>query len=134
MHPLEQIFRKIHKKSGGSGSFAINNGTQKILNRNSVVFGQNRKNKKSLLYRVLVGLPAYGRRIAGDQAVTMFFDELPKIIKKSSLWKNLDHDYFLDFIELIQKQEKIRQKLRDRGNWYGYKRRGYHYHRRRLSR
>ncbi len=119
---LSRVFAKnVHsiaagnRGSGGSGSFTINNGTQKILNRNSVVFGQNRENKKSLLFRVLVGLPAYGRRIAGDQAVTMFFDELPRIIEKSTLWKNLDHEYFFDFVEIIQKQEKIRQELRDGG-------------------
>lgn len=110
-----QSISAASRGSGGSGTFLINHGTQKILNRNSVIFSANSKNKKSLLLRILVGLPANGRRIAGEEAVTMFFEELPKIMENSCFWSNLDHDYFFDLVELIQKQEKIRQNLRDEG-------------------
>lgn len=99
-----------NRGSGGSGKFVINHGTQKILNRNSVVMRDG-----GFVVRLLAGMPAYGRRIAGDQAEEMFFGELPRIIDRSLFWKNVDQSVFKRFVDLIQKQETIRAGLSERG-------------------
>jgi predicted ABC-class ATPase len=69
----------------------------------------------TIVIRLLAGLPAFGRRIAGDHALEMFFEELPAVVRDALFWKRLDHSYFFVFVDLMQKQEKIRSQLRERG-------------------
>ena len=99
-------FAKGDRGTGKSGVFAINHGSQKILNRNSIVIKNG-----YLEARLLVGLPAFGRRIAGFHAEEMFFKELPKIIEQSLFYKNIETNYLYSFVHLIEKQEFIRAKL-----------------------
>jgi predicted ABC-class ATPase len=110
---IAKSIRKVTKGNrgtGNSGVFAINYGTQKILLRNSVI-----TNGKDLQVRLLVGLPAYGRKIDAIQAEEMFFEELPEMVNQTLFWKNLDHKYFHSFVNLIEKQEYIRAMLPELG-------------------
>lgn len=110
------IFGNIRKLStgnrgtGNSGKFVIHSGGQKILERNAVVIDGDQ-----LRVRLLIGLPAYGRNIAADQAQEMFFGELPEIVKQSLNWRKLDPKFFNGFVNLIEKQETIRSQLEPQG-------------------
>jgi len=97
---------KLKRGTGNSGIFAVNHGTQKILERNHMLIVDD-----ELVLHLHAGMPAFGRRIAGQQAEEMFFDELPQIIKESFTWKKLDFRYFYSFINLVDKQHAIRQAL-----------------------
>ena len=101
---------KLKRGTGNSGVFAVNHGTQKILERNHMLITGD-----DLVLHLHAGMPAFGRRIAGRQAEEMFFDELPKIIGESFVWQKLDSRYFYSFINLVDKQNAIRQALPKRG-------------------
>jgi len=65
--------------------------------------------------RLLAGLPAYGRKIAGDQAVEMLTDELPLLIEETLNWDRLDSRYFESFVGLYDKQEWLREQVQQIG-------------------
>lgn len=97
---------KSNRGTGNSGVFVITYGKQKILERNSIVIQGD-----ELIVRLMVGLPAFGRRVAAIQATEMFFDELPAVIDECFYWAKLDSRYFNSFVHLIEKQEFIRKQL-----------------------
>ncbi len=99
-----------HRGTGNSGVFAIHSGGQEILDRNSVHIRDGK-----LEVRLLAGLPAYGRKIAGDQALEMLTEELPLLIEESLTWNKLDKRYFESFVNLYGKQEWLREQVRKLG-------------------
>jgi predicted ABC-class ATPase len=66
-----------HRGSGKSGALGIEAGGQQILERTSVVI-----DREIMELRLTVGLPAAGRTVMGMEAVTIFFEDLPKIIQQ----------------------------------------------------
>ena len=58
-----------------------------------------------------MGLPAYGRTIAGLHAAAMFFDELPRIIQASLLYENLDGCALQRHIETAEDADFLRSRL-----------------------
>jgi predicted ABC-class ATPase len=66
-----------HRGSGKSGGLAIDAGGAEILERTSVVIEGDR-----LELRLTVGLPGAGRTVMAMEAVTIFFEDLPKIIQQ----------------------------------------------------
>jgi predicted ABC-class ATPase len=64
--------------SGKSGLIAIDRPGQEILSRTAVMVDE-----KSVEARIVVGLPAAGRRVLGKQAAAMLCDDLPAIVEAS---------------------------------------------------
>ncbi len=95
---------------GKSGIIAIDRPGQEVLERTSLFI-----NKDYVEARFIMGLPAFGRRIAGRHAEDMFFQELPKIIDSSLQFINLDARKLYEHIETIEDADYLRNKLDELG-------------------
>ena len=96
--------------SGNSGEIRIEVPGQEILERSSVIISG-----EFIEVRFRVGLPAFGRRIAGEQAISMFFDELPQIVSHSLFYQNLDSSVLYRHVEVSEDADELRSKLGERG-------------------
>jgi len=86
-------FSKGDRGSGKSGAVFIAQPGQEILARSAVVLKED-----WIELRFRVGLPAFGRRIAGRQAAAIFMEELPAIVEHSLPFE-------------IQQEDKLREHL-----------------------
>lgn len=84
--------------TGHSGVISIDAGEQSVLARSAVVI-----NDRWIEARLRVGLPASGRTILGDDAIAMFCEELPEIVRRGLLWPGtedgLEAEHFVGVIE-----------------------------------
>ncbi|RLE41605.1 ATPase [Candidatus Woesearchaeota archaeon] len=99
---------KGRRGTGKSGLIAMEEPGQEILERSSVFVCES-----YVEARFVMGLPAFGRRIAGREAEEMFFNELPRIIKDSLLFANLDEDKLTQHIETSEDAHFLRNKLQE---------------------
>ena len=99
-----------NRGTGRSGFIGINCGRQEILERTSVLVDES-----FVEARFVGGLPAMGRRIAGRQAEEMLLQEIPEIVSRSLICRNLDADQLRAHIEVAEDQEWIRAELPKRG-------------------
>ncbi len=105
---------KGNRGSGSSGVIDIEINGQKILMRNAVLISTD-----FIEVRLVIGLPAADRHVAGLQAQTMLFTELPKIIEQALYYKNLSSKELIDTVHSAEDQEVLRQSLKDRG-WVAF--------------
>lgn len=99
-----------NRGSGGSGLITMSRPGQEILERSSVV--------TTHLYaeaRFGMGLPAFGRTVAGKHAQAMFFEELPRIIRFSLIFGNLDGDALYRHIETAEDADFLRNEIEGLG-------------------
>ncbi len=99
-----------NRGSGGSGLITMSRPGQEILERSSVV--------TTHLYaeaRFGMGLPAFGRTVAGKHAHAMFFEELPKIVRFSLIFGNLDSDALHRHIETAEDADFLRNEIEGLG-------------------
>lgn len=87
---------------------------QKILPRASLVVTE-----EHVEARVYVNLPARQRRILGDSAKDVFFEDLPRIVNHSLIYCNLDEAEVEEFVNLMEDADQIRQVLPTRG-WVSF--------------
>ncbi|MCG6968377.1 MAG: ABC-ATPase domain-containing protein, partial [Gammaproteobacteria bacterium] len=97
---------KGHRGSGGSGEVNIETSRQQVLQRNAIVV-----DKEYVEARLVVGLPANGRRVAGRQAIAIFFDELPKVVEHSLHYNQLNRNALQQHVESLEDQEALRLQL-----------------------
>ncbi len=96
--------------TGRGGLIWIEAGGQKILARSSVVIvGGN------IEVRFRVGLPARGRRILGQEAISIFFTELPKIISFALIYDKREYNSIKNFVELFVDVAFLRDMLSEKG-------------------
>lgn len=96
--------------SGKSGIISIDPPGQEILDRTSAFIDDSH-----VEVRFVMGLPAFGRRIAGMQAKTMFFEELPHIVRDSLYFKNLDKKALFEHVEVAEDADCLRNQLKEKG-------------------
>ncbi len=99
-------FCRGNRGTGNSGIISIDRPGQEILERTSVLVTE--------LYveaRFVMGLPAFGRTVAGKHAEAMFFDELPQIVRSSLLYMNLDAKALYKHIEVAEDADSLREQL-----------------------
>jgi predicted ABC-class ATPase len=92
--------------TGGSGRIKIVPVGQAILERTSAFVDQ-----QQVEVRFTIGLPAFGRRIAGRQAVDLFCDILPQIVESSLLYAHLDPSELLQHVETAEDMDWLRSQL-----------------------
>ena len=92
--------------SGKSGAIEIDRPGQEVLKTSSMVIIDG-----CIEARFLVGLPAFGRRIAGKIAAHMLSETIPRIVEDSLYFKNLPADKLYRHIETVEDSEFIRGKL-----------------------
>ncbi len=99
-------FCRGNRGTGKSGAISIDRPGQEILERTSAFVEEFHVEA-----RFIMGLPAFGRRIAGRQAEAMFFDELPKIVESSLFFKSLDSKELYKHIETAEDADFLRNQL-----------------------
>jgi predicted ABC-class ATPase len=107
---VKQQIKKTIKGSRGSGCsgiIAIDTSGQQILRRNAVIIDPG-----YVEARITMGLPANGRRVAGRQAMEMFFNELPIIANQALLYQHLPQDNLVRHVEAAEDQHVLRNALK----------------------
>ena len=92
--------------SGKSGLIAIDAGAQEVLERTAVVVDPD-----FVEARLVVGLPAAGRRVLGREAERLLLDDLPRLAERVFDAGALDPDALVAFVEAIEDQEHLRSQL-----------------------
>ncbi|MBS3808510.1 MAG: ABC-ATPase domain-containing protein [Bacteroidales bacterium] len=99
---------KGSRGSGKSGRMGIYTPGQEILERTSAFIDD-----QQVEVRFTVGLPAFGRKIAGRQAQSLFFEEIPRLVKSAMIFDNLDADALQQHIETNEDADAARDILRE---------------------
>ncbi len=99
-------FCKGNRGTGNSGVISIDRPGQEVLNRTSALV-----TKDYVEVRFLMGLPAFGRKVAARHAEEMFLRELPEIIGASLYFKNLDVKRLALHIEVVEDADFLRGRL-----------------------
>ncbi len=97
---------KGRRGTGNSGIITIAEPKQEILERTAMVVED-----EFLEARFFMGLPGNNRAISAKVAQTMFFDELPKIVRLSLLVENLDMESIYKHCHLAEDAAYLRKKL-----------------------
>ena len=97
---------QVKEGSGKSGVIEIDPPGQEVLKRSSTIIKDG-----YIEVRFLVGLPAFGRRIAGKIAARIFSDVIPRIVSDSLYFQILPEDKLYRHIEIVEDAEFIREKL-----------------------
>ncbi len=100
---------KGNRGTGHSGLIRMEKPGQEILERSSVII-----NNDFVEARFVMGLPGFGRRIAGQHAIAMFFNELPAIVTHSLIYKNLNQTALDKHIETCEDADVLREKLEEK--------------------
>jgi predicted ABC-class ATPase len=99
-------FCKGQRGSGCSGIISIETNGQKNLIRNAVLI-----NPQVIEARLVIGLPAEDRHVAGTDAQEMFFKELPSIIEQSLFYNNLTAQELIQYVNCAEDQDVLRNNL-----------------------
>ena len=95
--------------SGKSGLIAIATPSQAILPRTAAFVSD-----RSVEVRFVVGLPAFGRRIAGYQAADLLCEDIPALVQETLLYPHLDAAAVLAHCQGAEDADWLRKQLRDR--------------------
>ncbi len=95
-----------NRGTGNGGAISIDRPGQEILDRTSLFV-----DKSTVEARFTVGLPAFGRRVAGKHARAIFFEELPEIIGNSLYYDNIDAGALKTHLDVAEDADYLRAKL-----------------------
>lgn len=96
------------KGSGKSGLISIEKPGQEILERSSV-----KLTSEWIEVRFVMGLPAFGRKIAGRNASDMICHELPKIVSEALLFENTDEKALSRHVKTAEDADFLRRLIVD---------------------
>jgi predicted ABC-class ATPase len=96
--------------SGRSGSLHVDTGGQEVLERSAV-----RLDDDFVELRLEAGLPARGRRVLGEQAITLLTRTIPNGAAAGLSWVQIDQVAAQTFVECVENQEAIRSRLSQLG-------------------
>ncbi|NJP09391.1 MAG: ABC-ATPase domain-containing protein [Leptolyngbyaceae cyanobacterium RU_5_1] len=96
--------------SGSSGLIAIAQPRQTILERTSAFVTD-----EFVEIRFVVGLPAFGRRVAGLQAAELLCDDLPDVVDRALHYRALDANAIQRHVETVEDADWLREELSERG-------------------
>jgi predicted ABC-class ATPase len=98
-------FCRGRRGTGKSGIISIDRPDQEVLERTSAFV-----TSEYVEMRFVVGLPAFGRRIAGTHCHAMFFEELPKIVE-SVHFDALDRKRLYEHLCTVEDADFLRDTL-----------------------
>ncbi|RMF87327.1 MAG: ATPase [Nitrospinota bacterium] len=96
---------------GKSGLIQIDGCGQEVLERTAMRIDA----AGNVEARFVMGLPARGRTILGQQAEAMFFEEVPAIVSRALCYRNLPRQSVQQHVEAVEDQDHLRAHLRERG-------------------
>jgi predicted ABC-class ATPase len=97
----------VRSGSGKGGVIQIDSGGQEVIERSCVNINEGR-----VEVRFSLGLPARGRRIMATEASRMLFEVLPKLVKDSCFYNNLNTEQLKEEVELYTDANFLRDKLK----------------------
>jgi predicted ABC-class ATPase len=112
------LIRSAYKKAnnlsqksgtGHSGEIVIPKPSQEVLERSTLTIYEDR-----IVLRVFGGLPAFGRKIAGDNAIKLF-KNLFTLGKETLYPRNYEEKELSEVITLSDEQAFIRKEMKNRG-------------------
>ena len=103
-----QATQKIQRTSGSgkSGLIGIVRPSQAVLNRSAA-----RVTAEAVELRFTVGLPAFGRRIAGRQAAAVLCNSVPALVTQTLLYQALDAAKLEHHVDTVEDAEALRSQL-----------------------
>lgn len=101
--------------SGKSGLIAIARPSQIVLPRSAVVLTQEEDGAWGIEVRFVVGLPAFGRRIAGRQARDLLGDRLPQVVAQALFGEHRNEAALQHHLDTVEDSAWLRSQLGDRG-------------------
>jgi predicted ABC-class ATPase len=101
-----QKLSKGRRGTGNSGLITIAEPSQCILDRSSIVMGD-----EYIEARFFVGLPSSGRKIVSSVANEMLFEELSAIVGASLFIENLDSEQIYRHVKTAEDAEYLRNSL-----------------------
>ncbi len=96
--------------SGGSGRVSIPRPGQEVLERSSVVV-----NKAFAEVRFTAGLPANGRKVAGENAIRLLTEFLPSIVEESLLYSSYKEKLVQRHLHCVEDAQALRMALVSKG-------------------
>ncbi|WP_255456076.1 ABC-ATPase domain-containing protein [Corynebacterium sp. NML180780] len=93
--------------SGKSNTISIGALGQEVLERTNVLVGE-----RDVEFRLLVGLPARGRRVLGKQAAQLLTQDVPRLAQRAAA---VSRQALEDAVWLLRDQEALRAELPGRG-------------------
>lgn len=96
--------------SGNSGLIAIASTSQHVLERNSVLVSD-----RTVEARFVVGLPAKGRQVLGQEAIDLLCHDLPQIVARSLFWNAHDPEAIQQHLDVVEDADSMRQQLEPMG-------------------
>lgn len=111
LRQFEQQIRTMVRAagSGKSGVIEVAHPSQAILPRTAAHISA-----QAVELRFAVGLPAFGRRIAGRQAAELLCEQLPTLIMRVLVYGQLDEVALRSHCDCVAAAECLRAQLRDR--------------------
>ncbi|WJY88733.1 putative ATPase of the ABC class [Corynebacterium confusum] len=100
---------KGRKGSGKSNSVSVGFIGQEVLERSAVVVTD-----EVIEVRLLVGLPAQGRRVLGHRAAGLLAEDLPDAVEEAVVTEEFDPDDLARHVWLLRDQEALRAQLATR--------------------
>ncbi|MFP4196393.1 MAG: ABC-ATPase domain-containing protein [Methanomassiliicoccales archaeon] len=101
---------KGNRGSGKSGTISIDRPSQEVLERTSMFVDDG-----YVEARFTVGLPAFGRKVAGVQARAMFTEELPRIVESALLYSSQSEKVLYRHIQVVEDADFLRGELKGMG-------------------
>ncbi|MEL7334330.1 MAG: ABC-ATPase domain-containing protein [Cyanobacteria bacterium J06560_2] len=107
-----QVAQKLEQKrgSGKSGKIEIARPSQAVLRRSAVWI-----NEQHLEVRLTVGLPAFGRRIAGRAAASLLCEDIPALVARALNYEVLNHAAMTRHVHTLEDAEALRTQLGPKG-------------------
>lgn len=103
-----------HQGSGKSGAISVAKPSQAILDRTAVLVDGN-----GVELRFTVGLPAWGRKIAGNEAIKLLCEKIPQWVEASLLYSSLDAEAIQTQIQCVEDAIALRDQLQPNG-WVAF--------------
>ena len=105
---VARVAKKLAQKrgSGKSGKIEIAAASQAILRRTAVWIDEH-----SIEVRLTVGLPAFGRRIAGKAAAALLCEDIPRLVARSLRYEAIDQVALEQHVHTLEDAEALRNQL-----------------------
>lgn len=110
LYQASRRFCQGNRGTGNGGIISIDRPEQEVLERTSAFVTE-----RHVEARLVMGLPAFGRAVAGKHAEAMFFDELPRIVRASLFYASLDRNALYRHIEVAEDADSLREQLEGLG-------------------
>ncbi|MFP4373256.1 MAG: ABC-ATPase domain-containing protein [Spirochaetaceae bacterium] len=99
-----------HRGTGKGGLIEIDRPGQEVLERSSAFIGG-----AGVEIRFFVGLPAFGRKVAGGHAEAMLLEEVPAIVAEAAFFAALDESELRRHVEGVEDADVLRSRLPELG-------------------